>query len=266
MARLRKTQGILNGFWQTSELSYGYLLCAAETEFQDLTRPTFDVLGHVESKVWFPNNQGRIRRQVCIGETLDQVRMNTVHVYRATLLSFYSAFEAYLEAEVRELKPGKVNWGPFFRSLSGPELREGIEPLPLNLVLRADLCRMIRNRMVHEAFNVPSSVDDLEVTKWRNELAEAKALYGWQKDLIADAVEDATEMVVGNAARGVHKAKQDGKELPIEMFYMLYTFTNLANLAFAIEEALQPLHSNPGGRIYHLDELVRRRDLIVHQS
>ncbi len=263
MARLREIFAALNGFWQTTELSYGHLLYEPEKSFPDLTRSTIDVLGHIESQVWYPNNQGRIKREVSIGETLKQVRENTVHVYRATLLSFYSVFEAYLDAEVTELKHGNDRWGPFFCSLSGSELRGGIEPLPLSFVLRADLCRKIRNRMVHEAFNVPTSPDDPEITRWRQGFDKSTQLYGWPEGEITDAVDDAVDTVIGKAERGVRKAKKKGKELPIEMFYMLFTFTNFANLAFAIEEALRPLHSNPGGRIYHPNNAVRRRDLII---
>ncbi len=96
MANLRKFQTMLNGFWQSSELAYGFFESQADTMFSDKERPTIELLGHIESIVWFPNNQGRIKHEENIGTTLKQVHESTVHAYRATLLSFCSAFEAYL--------------------------------------------------------------------------------------------------------------------------------------------------------------------------
>jgi hypothetical protein len=118
---------MLNGFWQTSELAYGYVLSDAQKLCCDPDRPTVSVLGHIESEVWFPNNQGRIKRAETISGTLRQVRENTIHVYRATLLSFFSAFEGYLESEVAHLKPTGLRWGEYVRSLSHHRMAAPVE-------------------------------------------------------------------------------------------------------------------------------------------
>ncbi len=47
------------------------------------------------------------------------------------------------------------------------------------------------------------------------------------------------------------------------LFYMLFSFTNLDSLAFAIEEALQPPGARPGGRVSRKQAVVRRADLIL---
>jgi hypothetical protein len=264
MEDLRLTQGVLNGFWQTSELAYGYLLTHSVTEFADLDRRTVDVLGYIQSEVWYPNNQGRIKRGDTIGNTLRQVRDNTVHVYRAALLSFFSAFEAYLDTEVDQFKPPKVrSWGEYVRSLSSPSLRSAQCPLPLRIVLCADFCREVRNQLVHESLSVPTSVSDGCLTDWKERLYNRGCEFGWPPSEVTAGVDFAFNQVIGQAVKHVEEARTNGKELPIMLFYMLFSFTNLDSLAFAIEEALRPPGARPGGYVSRKDARVRRADLII---
>jgi hypothetical protein len=264
MAALRQTQGVLNGFWQTSELAYGYLLTRSATDFPDLTRPTAEALGHIQSEVWYPNNQGRIKRRDTIGETLQQVRDNTTHVYRAALLSFFSAFEVYLDTEVEQHKPPNVTrWGEYVRSLASPSLRFASCPLPLRTVLCADFCREVRNQLVHESFSVPTSVTDGYLPEWKQRLYKRACAAGWSPSEATSEVDYAFHQVIGQAVDHVQQAKASGKDLPIVLFYMLFSFTNLDSLAFAIEEALQPPGARPGGRVSRKQAVVRRADLIL---
>jgi len=263
MVGLRRTQAMLNGFWQTSELAYGYLLSEFEREPAHRDRPTVEVLGHIQSEVWFPNNQGRIKHTDTIGQTLNQVRDNTIHVYRATLISFFSAFEAYLDSRVDSLRPPNVRWGEYVRSLSHASLRTAACALSLRTVLRADFCREIRNRMIHESFDAPTSVTDAHVLLWRARLSDRALAAGWPASEVQAAVNDACSQVIGQAVNHVEDGTRNGKSLPIELFYMLFTFTNLDSLAFAIEEALQPHASRPGGEISRKEKAVRRFDLVI---
>lgn len=263
MAKLRRTQGVLNGFWQTSELAYGYLLLSPAILAEAPARPTVDVLGHVESAVWFPNNQGRIKRRNTIGTTLTQVRDNTVHTYRATLFSFFAAFEAYLEERVAHLKPAGMRWGEYVRSLSQPALIRGAWSVPLPTLLCADLCREVRNKMIHEDFWVPSSLNDPRVLEWKSRLQTRANAAGWTTSEVGAAVNFATHQVIGQAVAHVQNAKREGKTLPLELFYMLFSFTNLDSLAFALEEVLQPLGSGPANQISRKQSAVRRTDLII---
>jgi hypothetical protein len=73
----------------------------------------------------------------------------------------------------------------------------------------------------------------------------------------------ATHQVVGQAVAHVQKANKDGKTLPLELFYMLFSFTNLDSLAFALEEALLPVGSRPTNQISRKQTAVRRTDLII---
>jgi hypothetical protein len=263
MAKLRHIQGILNGLWQTSELAYGYALSNLVPKCPNLSQLTIDVLGHIQTEVWYPNNQGRIKRDATIGQTLDQIRENTIHIYRASLLSFFSAFEGYLKAEVKHLKPPDVGWGEYVRSLSHESLRCGLEPLRLRTVLRADFCREVRNLMVHESFAVPTSLSAQYLNEWSARLQKRACDAGWPNDRLQAEVIYAQNQVIGQAIKHVQQAKTEGKDLPIEYFYMLFSFTNLDTLAFEIEEALRPPGSRSGGEVGRKQTAVRRNDLVV---
>src|SRR2546422_2795513 len=113
MVQLRATQTLLNQFLWTTELSYGYMLANSSTAFPDLTQSAVEVLGHVTTAAWYPNNQGRIKFGDTIGKVLEQINANTVHVYRAVLVYFASAFENYLKQRVgsrkRDRKSTRLN-------------------------------------------------------------------------------------------------------------------------------------------------------------
>lgn len=263
MAKLRGIQGVLNGFWQTSELAYGYFLSQANAAFANKEQRTFEVLGHIESEVWYPNNQGRIKRDDTIATTLEQVRQNTAHTYRATLLSFASAFEAYLDERVGPLNVDARSWGPYVRSLSIPPLTTSRVPIRLRTILCADLCRELRNMIVHESFAVPTAVSDSSVSEWRQRLQSAASKPGWPSDSVQAELRYAVQHVIGQAVNHMQDATRQGKQLPIELFYMLFNFTNLDSLAFEIEEALLPEGTQTGYHISRKEAAVRRRDLMV---
>ncbi len=285
MANLRTVLNTLNGFWQSSELSYGFFLSHADTLFADKQRPTVELLGYVKSEVWYPNNQGRIKHEENIESTLDEVRKNTVHVYRASLLSFCSAFEAYLDGSVGNAVEDKQwNWGPFIKTLSIGSLIFAEYPVQLRTILCADLVREIRNKMIHKAFWVPQEKNDPVVTAWeeytekkalaaRNALRETKngwpkekiaeKLKNWTDDKIKENIHFAKEQVVNKAISHVREGTKKGKDLPIELFYMLFTFTNLDSLAFEIQEALLPHDSITGYSVARKRAAVRRSDLII---
>lgn len=261
MKSLRSTQEMLNRFWQTSELAYAFMLAQKPRLAADPERPAVEVLGYLESSVWFPNNQGRLKLEGSIGRTIDRVEHNTVHAYRTTLLSFYSAFESFLNLRAKDLRRGN-RWGPFLTSLSGEQLRIGPHSLPVRTVIDADIVRLIRNRMVHENFAVPTSTNETLVAKWKKDLRDAERDAGWADDgdaIITRAFED----FIGKAARNARKIGPLEKHLPIELFYMLYAFTSLDNLAFAVEEALLPNGERTGHTIRRARGGVRRSDLIV---
>lgn len=258
MARLRRTQNRLNAFWANTELCYAYVLSHRDTVFADRGRRSVEVLGHLTSEVWYPSNQGRIKRDETVEAFLDAVTLNTVGVYRSTLIAFYSAFEVFLERRVGSLRTGG-RWGPFAFSLQ--RLRMAPWPLRLTTVLRADLCRRLRNMLAHGETRLPHATDASPVNGWRRELARSARSGGWSEAEAHEAADAAVNQVVGEALRQVEMAAETGKALPVDYFYMLFTFTNLDSLAFEIEEALIPEGEAPRSRVSRKATAVRREDL-----
>jgi len=265
MASFRATQEMLNRFWQTSELAYAFMLAEKPRLAADRNQPAVEVLGYLESSVWFPNNQGRLKLDGSIGKTMDRVEDNTVHAYRTTLISFYSAFEAYLTLRAKKLRQGR-SWGPFVTSLSHESLRLGQYSLPVRAVIDADIVRLIRNLMVHEKFAVPTSTTETRVAEWKKDLRVAAKSADWPLDDTNSEINDAFDDFIGKASENSRKHRLSQKKLPIELFYMLYAFTSLDNLAFAIEEALLPNGERTGQTIQRLRRAVRRSDLIVSEA
>ena len=264
MADLRVVQTTLNHFLWTTEIAYGYMLAEAPAAFANLDQPAVEVLRHITTEAWYPTNQGRIKFGETVGKILDQVTANTVHVYRAVLVFFSSAFENYLDRRLRHLcvNGQKRSWGPLYESLTYPELQQCTTPLRLRTVLCADICRLVRNRMVHPPFVVPISLSDPEVCRWQTSVTRRLRRTVWTS--ASDSIiKEAFHQVVGQAANHLKEARQKGKNLPIELFYMLFTFTNLDSLAFEIEEALIPADTILDGRGSRKREYVRRTDMIV---
>jgi hypothetical protein len=117
--------------------------------------------------------------------------------------------------------------------------------------------------MIHEDFWVPSSLNDPRVLEWKSRLQTRANAAGWTTSEVGAAVNFATHQVIGQAVAHVQNAKREGKTLPLELFYMLFSFTNLDSLAFALEEVLQPLGSGPANQISRKQSAVRRTDLII---
>lgn len=261
MAAFRQDQTRLNSFLWTTEISYGLVLARADTDFPNRAVPARESLGHVESNAWFPNNQGQFKFLRTTGQFLKQAEENTTRLYRLVLGSYYTCFEDYLAHRVLPLREGG-EWGPFVKSLSSARLRTAATPLPLHSVFGADLIRLVRNRMVHEPnWPWPVRIDDPKVRGWRgNLLAAARANHWTASD---HDIDEAVEHVVGHVAKSMQKARQRGKDLPAEMFYLLFSFTGLDQLACQIEEALLPMGARPRSWIWRRDNKVRRRDLVI---
>jgi hypothetical protein len=260
MVELRKAQTRLNHFLWTTEICYGHVLARASSDFADPEMPVNLAFGHVRTAAWFPNNQGREKFTETTGRFLDQTRKNTADLYRHVLVGYYAYCEEYLEQRALQLRVGNA-WGPFVRSLSGPALRTAPTPLLLHTVLCADLCRLVRNLIVHEPYEpLPVAVDE-RVKKWQTKLLKDAMSSGWpasERDS-----HEAVQQVIGQVKNHLKGARDEGKELPPELFYLLFTFTNLDQLACQIEEALLARGEPLTTWVKRSLAKVRRHDLVI---
>jgi|ERR1041385_4817705 hypothetical protein len=262
MSDLRATQQLLNRFLWSSELSYGYMLANAPKVFPDAQQSASEALGHIVSGAWYPNNQGRIKLPTTIGKVLQQVADNTIHIYRAVLVYFGSAFEDYLDKRIGS-KRETSSWGPYVKSLSLPELANANFPVSLKTLVRADICRNIRNRIVHPPFTIPTSFREQMVTDWQTKIIKQIKGTRWFNSECEKTVKEAFGQVIAQAVNLVKGEENAGKNTPIEYFYSLFNFTNLDTLAFEIEEALIGEGEILDGRVARKGSYVNRRDLIV---
>ena len=263
MRQLRVTQTSLNRFLWTTELSYGYILESAPGALSDRDKKAAEALGHITSGAWYRNNQGRIKLDETVGQFLDDVACNTIHVYRSVVVHFFSAFEAYLEDRVGELKQTRGGWGPYLRSLAVQELMSARYPVRVRTVLCADLSREVRNRMVHPPFEIPDSLAHPLTAIWRKRLTDVLIDAGWATESVERTVAEALAQVIGQVANHISTARKEGKTYPPEYFYMLFAFTNLDNLAFEIEEAMMPTGIQSDAWVWRKRDYVRRTDLLV---
>ncbi len=264
MGDLRRTQTALNQFLWSTELSLHYVLDHFPKVFPDSEQLSSEALAHLDSTAWFRNNQGRLKYSGSIGDTIDQVKANTPYLYRSVLTYFASAFEEYLEERVGELnqKPSGQGWGPYFQSLSHPKLTSATTPILLQDVISADMCRKIRNRVVHQPFKLPTSPTDSYIVNFvTSTISNIKATPWW---------DGSTEGIVRNSVSQfmaqVVEQKSSAPEMPIELFYALFNFTCLDTLAFQIEEALIDSGHILDGYAWRKESAVRRTDLIIEHG
>jgi hypothetical protein len=265
MRELRDAQTRLNYFVWTTELSYGSALTSKDPRLADAEAFAAEALADVESQAWFPNTAGRIKYHGRIASFLDQLRRNPATLAQATLVLWYTHFEKYLANRV-DPKLGK-EWGPLTKSLRRLELTSSV-PYPLNLqtVLRADLCRIVRNLMVHED-RVPSSLTDPAILKWTNlrraDLQAPENPATWAAADPDTELKEAVGYVVGQALNHLRDPQVASKDLTLGFFYALFSFTNLDTLACEIEEAVQPRPADTTITVRRQLKKVRRADLIV---
>lgn len=263
MGQLRSMQGIFNGFWQTSDLAYGYALSKLNVYSGDIETPTKEVLGDIKSEVWVKNSKGLEKSTQPIGSTINQIRNNMAQVYRATMSGFFSAFESYLNVRVGYIKKPNDRWGPFTRTLSHPVLKHGEYGLTLRAIVLADICRHIRNMYVHEPQSMEIEPGDAFWDDFAKHQVRRWAAGNWSEEEIQDALSHAKSKFFSTAKNKAKLAREGGKNISIDYFFMLFSFTNLSDLAFEIEEALYVTQLVDEIRIPQDKGKIRRNDLIV---
>jgi hypothetical protein len=117
--------------------------------------------------------------------------------------------------------------------------------------------------MIHQAMSVPQAMADKQVVDWGNQFKSAAQAAGWPRDDAIQATDFAAHQVIGQAVNFAKQAKTKGKIIPIEYFYMLFSFANLDNIAFEIEEALHTELNGQENFIFRSRPLIRRTDLIL---
>ncbi|MGE0637494.1 MAG: hypothetical protein AB7P01_13705 [Bacteroidia bacterium] len=107
----------------------------------------------------------------------------------------------------------------------------GYEKLSFIEVVKADICRKIRNHIVHNPKSLlPNSLGDPIVTGWIDEFKSNISKTNWLKtydtQTLHSDIEKGFQEMIDNAEKELKKASPE-KGLKIEFFYMIFTFTTL---------------------------------------
>lgn len=260
MVDLRRMQTDINTFLWTSEIHHYYALADLSAKFPDGTGQIEDACPGLPTNAFYRNNQGRSKYKATIARAHQDATKGRAFLYRAVLTYFASAFESYLEAKVRPLlekKRKNQRWGPYLGSLDIPELRNSQYPPEVETLLAADICRQIRNRVVHPPFDLPHDLRDPLVNNIREKLMTALSQHHWP---VANA-KGTVNSVVGQFFGDIRSHAIQAPAQSVELFYALFNFTALDRLACELDEALLPEEASSEFWIWRREDYVRRKAL-----
>jgi hypothetical protein len=270
MELFRANHDLLNSLLWTSGITSHYFLNSHRGKDKHKQVLEFDrFFGYAEA--WHPAGRETAKYQKSVADLIDQVDRNAYIIYRMTMVLLYGFFETFLNERVGPIKKIKRSrgWGPLCQSLGNVSLLQtSHKPVRLKTVLRADICRLIRNHLAHAPTKpFGESIDEDPYRRWQNDLTTTLEQTKWpelsRKFLSAEIfIRNTLYFVIDNALQAQRHAASRNKRLPLEFFLILHTFTNLDSLAFEIEEALIPLGEDPPGRIYRRGARIRRKDLV----
>lgn len=299
-ALLRETQRRLNDFVWSTEISYCHTL--ADDELQSQRDCMVDeVLAGIKAEAWYPPSRhefsadekeeslGRGKYRHTTDNFLNHIERNTRHIYLNCIVMFSTVFEEYLESKRDRIDPREPNgkpknkWGPYCQSLCGTALHwepvtnvsQSQRPVQSKTILNADVARLLRNEVVHHPAGLSTTAEaalpdeickklfrNLESSNLWQARVKTKNYAQWRSDLVHSS-QNAVNSFLGSAEHKMKRAREtQGKELPIEFFYMLFTLTALDALAFEIEEALIKDRSEADSFVLIDNKRVRRTDLL----
>ena len=106
-----------------------------------------------------------------------------------------------------------------------------------NLLLKADLLKAIRNAYAHEGFKaIPDTLEHPVLEKWEQSV-RPNSVGNNTKSLIMQVKEE----TVARSIRKTAKAYSEGKAADLNVFYAIFTFTNLRNLATELDRQFEPI-------------------------
>jgi hypothetical protein len=196
-----------------------------------------EALGYLPAVAWQPSARGLPHYNRPLGALLNDIGAFD-YICRSTILFFHSAFDSYLQQRVKPL-PSKSK--SYLVRLACPRVLEGRCRPKLKAVLAGDLCRYLRNRIVHETAELSVEMGDKILTGWMKRDEDVAATIPWKQAdencevLIRMTVE---EMVKNAGDQQARARAEQGPVPPLDYFYMLFFFADLNRLAFQLDQSL----------------------------
>jgi hypothetical protein len=260
LKKLSDEQTALNSFLWSSELSYGTVLTTTDKRLQDKEQKLDAALADiVDAQVWYPNTKKDVHYRRQVGGFLKDVRSNITYIYRAVSIMWYSTFESYLRSklfdrltqEQQRKQTVRGGWGIFLDKLRADRFRSGTLKRSFNvdLMIQADFFREIRNVMVHSRGGLPRG----SIRRWTpncrgwegklEPLSQSVSSY-WKptlsKEKAFDFVREKVNKTIDTALKAQRRAKKRKKDIPLDYFFTLFSFTSFRKLAEDIDACVLP--------------------------
>ncbi len=262
----RNAQTLLNRFVWSTELCYSYFLDVFEADKNSLNISTADLFAHLPIQAWYKNDSGTGKYSLKLREHNDIIQANQTNICRSAIIINNSHFEDYLSSRLKKDFLLSCNLNFNTKQIGDDKARITL----LKKILKADLCRLIRNDLVHRLGN-----NFIDIKRYKDQKKESffGILQKCKKDSflfknyspreIDIEFSQAIHEVIDTATKEINIAKQSRNvDLPYEYFFMLYTFTNYDEIAFEIEQALYHDHK-PKTEYNRVDKQKIKKELEV---
>jgi hypothetical protein len=238
--KLREIQTFLNRFVWSTELCYSYFLEIFQNK-TDLHREEIsDVFTNLPIQAWFKNKSGNGKYNLTLKEHNNIVHANQVYICRSAIILYNSYFDDYLKYRVNSSFS-------LLKNLTNNDFKTSNIKVDIKKLLKADCCRLIRNKIVHQPENNFLSIKEIKADikqKITNQLFEDSnknksfLQTEYSEKFIKENLDKAIHEVFDSAIIEVEGAANRNVILPYEFFFMLYTFTNYDAIASDIEQIL----------------------------
>lgn len=250
--RLREIQTFINRLVWSTELCYSYFIDVFK-ENKNLQKESIaEVFAELPMQAWFKNKNGTGKYNISLEEHNSIVEANQRFVFRSAIILYNSYFEEYLKSRIksdaRKSKDGEEEMSfLLFLNLTNRDIRESNLKFNLKNVIMADICRVIRNTIVHQPAETFLSINEVRMEikkKITDKLMKKPRGYvrclheEYTESEKKEARDQAINEVIDNAIQEVNFAAERKVILPYEFFFMLFTFTNYNRIAAEIEQVL----------------------------
>ena len=238
--KLREIQTFINRFVWSSELCYSYFLNIFENKKEIWDVSTLELFHDLPIQAWFKNKDGTGKYALSLNDHNTIVKSNQYSIFRSAIILYNSYFDNYLKYRADSRFA-------LCRNLTNINFERSKIKINIKNLFKADICREIRNLIVHEPVDTFLSITDIRgrarktIEKHLNKVIKGKKsflLSEYSEDEIKDNLDKAMNEVFDMARVEVGRAFNRGATLPHEFFFMLYTFTNYNTIAAEIEQIL----------------------------
>jgi hypothetical protein len=247
--KLDQAQQNLNAFLWASDLAFAILSQTDLLDSRTDQRP-HDAFPSVKCAALIPTNKKRPRFDRTVRQLKKQLEEHINLLCPAVLAQFFASFEEFVRERFPALNAANDDFFQVGRPVKAWKAIANLYPrrralslspehalYSANLLLKADLLKAIRNAYAHEGSKaIPDTLDHPLLAKWEQSV-RPNSVGNHTQTLIAQVKEE----TIARSIRQTEKAYSEGKTADLNVFYAIFTFTNLRNLATELDRQFEPL-------------------------